>query len=101
MGYLYDEPCLPEVQSPVGGQEGEAGDGGVPGEQQQVRGLQSGLGVPGSGTEVLCPGPGQDPTQRLHIQVCIEQGLCSKDRPGRHSILSMLGIILDKSVAET
>ena len=30
-----------------------------------------------------------------------DQGLCSKDLPGRHSILSMLGIIFDKSVAET
>ena len=29
------------------------------------------------------------------------QGLCSKDLPGQHSILSMLGIIFDESVAET
>ena len=29
------------------------------------------------------------------------QELSSKDMPGRHSILSMLGIIFDESVAET
>ena len=29
------------------------------------------------------------------------QGLCSKDLPGQHSILSMLGNIFDESIAET
>ena len=38
--------------------------------------------------------------QLRYLQVrldCLEQGLCSKDLPGQHSILSMLGIIYCES----